>query len=203
MNIGIDIDDTIVITTKPIIKYADIYNKEVFGKEKNKKDIGQIKDRFYLQNIYGWDERIRGEFFAKYYKDILQECKVMENVSEVLNKLKKQGNNIYFITARMTDIKNCKTYEITKNMLDKNYIPYDLIIMDAHEKLSFAKEKNIDIFIEDSFSTCQDLQKNGIKSLLMTSSMNEDIDTKQIDRVYNWNEVYTKICEFKKLNYGE
>lgn len=198
MNIGVDIDDTIVITTECIIKYADIFNKEVLGKEKNINEMGKIKDRFYLNNLYGWSDELKKQFFQKYYKNILLECKVMKDVSKVLNRLKEEGDKIIFITARMTYIKNCETYEITKNMLNENNIPYDLIVMDAREKLNYAKENNIDIFIEDSFETCKTLEETGIKSLLMTSVMNENIDTYEIERVHSWEEVYNKICKLKK-----
>ena len=35
MKIGIDIDDTTVFTVKPMIKYADIFDKEILKSIKN------------------------------------------------------------------------------------------------------------------------------------------------------------------------
>lgn len=85
-------------------------------------------------------------------------------------------------------------------MLQENKIPYDKLIIGASDKLQFCKENDIQLFIEDSFDTCQELEKNGIKTYLMTTKMNENIDTGDIERVKNWDEVYEKIQLFCKEN---
>ena len=72
-------------------------------------------------------------------------------------------------------------------------IPYDKLIINASDKLKVCKEYGIDIFIEDSYDTCKELQENGIKSYLMTTKMNENIDTGDIERVSCWDEIYLKI----------
>ena len=41
---------------------------------------------------------------------------------------------------------------------------------------------------------------NGIKSILMTTKMNEQIEDREIVRVNNWNDIYTEI---KKMKNGE
>lgn len=59
----------------------------------------------------------------------------------------------------------------------------------------YAKENNIDLFIEDSYETCVELSDNGIKSILMTTKMNADIDSGEIMRVFNWNDIYDIIAK--------
>lgn len=117
----------------------------------------------------------------------------MPNADKILQKLKKEGNEIYFITARITNINNCDAEEITKNTLKENNISYDKLIVNASDKLKVCKDEGIELFIEDSYDTCKELTENGIKSILMTTKMNEKIETGNIPRVYNWDEVYEQI----------
>ena len=193
MRIGLDIDDTTFITVKSMIKYADLYDIEVLGRTGTNGNLGLIQNRYYLEALYGWDKETKFDFFNTYYKYVLEECTVMPNADEVIRKLKNEGNEIYFITARLTNISNCNTEEITKKSLEKFNIPYDKLIVNASDKLEVCKENNIQMFIEDSFETCKQLQENRIKSYLMTTKMNENIDAGDIERVSSWNEIYNKI----------
>lgn len=67
------------------------------------------------------------------------------------------------------------------------------------DKLTFCKEHEIDVLIEDSYETCRELADNGIKSILMTTKRNSDIEDKEIVRVNNWDEIYEEIEKYKKL----
>ena len=193
MRIGIDIDDTAFITVNSMLKYADKYNKDVLGKDEIKNSFGLIKNRYYLKAIYGWNDEEKFGFFNMFYKNVLEECKPMPDVAEVCKMLKSEGNDIYFITARLNNIENCNTEEITKNSLEKNGILYEKLLINASNKLEAAKENSIDLFIEDSFETCSELLNSGIKSILMTTKMNNQIDAGSIPRVNNWKEVYDTI----------
>ena len=197
MNIGIDIDDTTVITVKPMIKYADKYDTEVLGRKGTNGNLGLIQNRYYLKVLYGWTEDEKFDFFDMYYKNVLEECTLMPNADKVLQKLKEEENEIYFITARLTNIKNCNTEEITKNTLKENNIPYDKLIINASDKLKVCKDEGIELFIEDSYDTCKELIDNGIKSILMTTKMNQQIEAGNIPRVHNWDEVYEQIKKLK------
>ena len=193
MRIGIDIDDTAFITVNSMLKYADKYHKEVLGKKEIKNSLGLIKNRYYLKAIYGWNDEEKLGFFNMYYKNVLEECKPMPDVDKVCKDLKSKGNEIYFITARLNNIENCNTEEITKRGLEENHIPYDKLLINVSNKLEAAKENNIELFIEDSFETCSELYEQGIKSILMTTKMNNQIDSGKIPRVNSWQEVYKEI----------
>lgn len=195
MNIGIDIDDTIAFTSKLMIKYADLYDKNILGKSGINGNFGLITNRYYLSALYGWDDKTKQDFFNMYYKNILEECEIMPHAIELINALKTENNNIYFITARLMGIDNCNTVAITKNTLTD--IKYDELIIES-DKLKICKKKNIDIFIEDSYETCKELQLNGIKTYLMTTKMNEKIEDKEIERVKSWDEIYFKISNYIK-----
>ena len=197
MKIGIDIDDTTFVTVKSMLKYADKFELERTGKV-NKDSFGLIKDRYYLKALYKWDDETKYAFFNKYYKNILEECTLMKDADITLQKLKSEGDEINFVTARLMDIDGCETEKITKESLKKFNIPYDNLNLHVIDKVKFFKENNIDICIEDSYETCSILQSLGIKSILMTTKMNGKIDTKDVVRVNNWNEIYDIIENYKR-----
>ncbi len=190
MKIGIDIDDTTFLTVKSMLKYADIYEEEISGKKANRDSFGLITNRYYLKVLYGWNDETKHAFFNKYYKNVLEECTMLPNANTIIKKLKEEGHTIHFITARLMNIEDCNTEEITKTSLKKFDIPYDTLSMPIKDKLTFAKENNIDLIIEDSYETCKEFADNNIKSILMTTKMNEQIDAGNIPRVNNWNEIY-------------
>ena len=196
MKIGIDIDDTTVITVKSMIKYADLYDTKILGRKGTNGNLGLIQNRYYLKVLYGWDDKTKFDFFDTYYKNVLEECVPMPNAPETITKLKEEGNEISFITARLTQIKNCDTENITINTLKDNKIPYDKLIINASDKLKFCKENEIEIFIEDSYDTCKQLEESGIKTYLMTTKMNQNIDAGEIERVKDWNEIYQKVKSY-------
>ena len=197
MRIGIDIDDTTFLTVKSMIKYADIYEEEISGIPINENNFGLITNRYYLNVLYGWDDETKSAFFRKYYKNVLEECTMLPNADKVIKKLKEEGDTIHFITARLMNIEGCDTEKITRDSLKKFDIPYDYLDLHIRNKLEFFKNNNIDLCIEDSYETCKELTDNGIKAILMTTKMNEQIDAGIIPRVHNWNEIYEEIQKIK------
>ena len=197
MKIGIDIDDTTFLTVKSMLKYADKFEEEISGVPINRDSFGMIKNRYYLKVLYGWNEKTKFDFFDKYYKNVLEECTMLPDANKIIRKLKEEGDTIHFVTARLMNIKNCDTEEITKKSLKDFDIPYDSLNLHISNKLKFFKENKIDLCIEDSYETCRELTDNDIKSILMTTKMNADIDTKEIVRVNNWNEIYDEIKKYK------
>lgn len=197
MRIGIDIDDTTFLTVKSMLKYADIYEAEISGVPTNRDSFGLITNRYYLKVLYGWDDETKFSFFKKYYKNVLEECTMLPNSNKVIRKLKEDGDIIHFITARLMNIDGCDTEKITRDSLEKFDIPYDYLDLHVSDKLNFFRENNIDLCIEDSYETCRELEENGIKAILMTTKMNEQIDAGDIIRVNNWDDVYREICTIK------
>ena len=199
MKIGIDLDDITFITVKSMLKYADKFEEEISGVTTNRDSFGLIKNRYYLKVLYGWDEKTKFDFFDKYYKNVLEECTIMPNADKTIKRLKEEGDTIHFITARLMNIKDCDTEAITKESLKKYNIPYDSLNLHISDKLSFCEKNEIDLLIEDSYETCRELTENGIKSILMTTKMNADIDVQGIVRVNNWDEIYKEVEKYKKI----
>lgn len=197
MKIGIDLDDTTFITVKAMLKYADKFELERTGKV-NRDSFGLIKDRYYLKALYKWDDDTKYSFFNKYYKNVLEECTLMPDADKTLQKLKQEGDTIHFVTARFMNIEGCDTERITKESLSKYNVQYDGLHLHIIDKVKFFRDNNIELCIEDSYETCRGLTDIGIKSILITTKMNEKIDAGEIVRASNWNEVYEEIEKYKK-----
>lgn len=195
MKIGIDIDDTTFFTIDSMLKYANEFEKEISGNTISKEKFGLIKNRFYLEEIFGWNKETIVNFFNKYYKIVLDECTMLPNANNIIKKLKDDGHTIHFITARFMNIDGCDTKTITEKSLGKYNIPYDTLNLNISNKLEFSKKMGIDLFIEDSYETCKELSYSGIKSILMTTKMNSKIETGEIIRVNSWNEIYNRISQ--------
>ena len=78
----------------------------------------------------------------------------------------------------------------------ENKITYDKVIINASDKLTVCKENGIELFIEDSFETCKELEENGIKTYLMTTQMNMNINASNIERISNWIDLDKKIHKY-------
>jgi len=195
MNIGIDIDDTISETFETLLPYSQKYTIEDL-KRKSEIDLrGDLSNHFYIVYVNGWNEQEAKEFWEKYYAEILRQVNIKKFASEVINKLKQEGHKIYLITARW-DMRADNVKEITKQWLKENNVVYDELIINASDKLSIAKEKNIDIFIDDSFNNCKSIKDGtNAKVYLMNTKMNENLNDENIKRVYSWPEVYSLISQ--------
>ena len=80
--------------------------------------------------------------------------------------------------------------EITEKWLEQNQVEYDELIINASDKLKLVQEKNIDIFIDDSFKNCKSIADNtDTKVYLMTSRVNGSLEDQKIKRVFSWPEI--------------
>ena len=77
-----------------MLKYADKFEEEISGVSTNRDSFGLIKDRYYLKVLYGWDDKIKFDFFDKYYKNVLEECTMLSDANKVIRKLKDENANI-------------------------------------------------------------------------------------------------------------
>lgn len=195
MKIGIDIDDTTVITLKSMMKYGSIYNEEVLKRPPVNFNLGEIKDRYYMNALFGWEEETKFDFFNMYYKNVLEDCEPLPEAPKVITQLKNEGNEIYFISARITSIPGCNAEQISIDTFNKYGIPYDKVIIGAYEKLQYCIENGIEVFIDDSLEVLQELSKHGIRCYLMTSPINSKLDTGNIKRVTSWEEIYNDLQE--------
>ena len=194
MNIGIDIDDTISDTFESAIVYAKEYIKNELNKEPII-DMTKVRDHYYIRDMFNLSHEEAEEFWVKYYTRIVENVKPKKFSVEMINKLKSEGNNIIIITARW-DGENIDAFEISKKWLEKYNLNFDKMYVGIENKAEIAIKENIDLFIDDSIRNCEEVSAVGIKSYLFNSETNKHInEDKHIDRVYSWEEIYSKSKE--------
>ena len=198
MNIGIDIDDTISETFETLLPYSQKYTIESLNKEPIKQLKSDAVTHTYIEDINNWNEKEALKFWIKYYIKILEEVNIKKFASEVINKIREQGHKVYIITAR-PDVKLVNIKEITRKWLEENDVQYDELIINASDKAKIVKEKEIDIFIDDSLNNCKSIAENtSAKVYMMTSRVNEAHDNEKIRRVFSWPEIYDLISREEK-----
>lgn len=191
MNIGIDIDDTISETFETLLPYAQKYTIEELGREGiidfNKKCI----NHYYIEEMFNWNKEESVRFWNKYIDEILENVNIKVFASDIIKRLKENGNNIFLITARWnTDNNNVEN--VTIKWLEDNKVIYDKLFLnaEANRKVQIVEDNNIDIFIDDSFENCKDVsEKTKAKVYMMNTRVNERFSLENIKRVYSWSEI--------------
>lgn len=187
MVIGIDVDDTICSTNEKIIVEADKYDKEVLGGT-GIKDI----NAYEFTEMMGWPSDMKGKFFADKLEYIMDNAEIKEGAKEVINKLHEEGNKIIFISFRKGKyIKD--PYKLTMNWLDRHGVVYDKIYVDTGNKVDECINEEVNLFIDDKESHCEDVSGAGIDVILFTNAYNHD--EKRFVRKDNWKEIYEYIKE--------
>lgn len=184
MRIGIDVDDTLANTKELIIEYAIEYDKKHFRNE------GIIHPEIYdLSGMFNWTKEEKKQFINDCMEEIASKVTIKDNAKEVLQKLKKEGHEIYIITYRT--LKRYKDpYKTTEEWLIKNNIPYDKLIANSGPKGIVCKKNAIQLLIDDNLTHCYDVLNYNIKSFVFDSEYNKESD---LPRVYTWNDIYEKL----------
>ena len=197
MNIGIDIDDTISETYETLLPYAQKYTIEELGNDRKVDFNKKFLNHYYIEKMFNWNKEEAMNFWIKYYEEIIENVNIKKFSSDIIKKLKKDGNNIFLITARWAMEKN-NVENITKQWLEDYDVKFDKIFFSAEDKVKLVENNNIDIFIDDSYQNCKDVsEKTNAKVYMMNSRVNEKFELKNVTRVYSW-------CELEYLiNEGE
>ena len=149
----------------------------------------------WAKYVYGWSMEEDKKFWELYYEKDMENVEPKEDAIKIINELYKE-NKIIIISARW-DKKSGIINKITKEWFDKYNIHYHKLYLGHKDKRNIARENNIDLFIDDSIKTCNEIQSIGIKSLIMTTRLNKNIDVGKIIRVNNWDEIYSEIQKMK------
>ena len=198
MRIGIDIDGVLTDIEQWQLdvggKFFSRFNKSVLN-----------KDGYEITKIFNVSDELDSQFWNEYLYEYVTKEPSRKYASEVIKKLKDDGNEIYIVTARyLTDRNNEdgeKMRKIVVNWLAEQKIDYDEIIFSPEDKKENCKKYNIDIMIEDKVDNI-----NKISSIIPVICFHAGYDNeckgKNIYRVYNWYDIYNlinggKICKTK------
>ena len=192
MNIGIDIDDTIAKTSEETDIYAKEYTEKVLKRKFEFRKI-EILDPMWARHLYGWSDEEDKNFWNLYYEKVMENVKPKDDAIEIINELSKE-NNIIIITARW-DRESGIIAEITKKWIEKYNIKYDKLFIGHLDKRDIVKENNIELFIDDSFKTCKQISEIGVRTFIMNSRINKEMEDDKLERVFSWKEIAEKIKE--------
>lgn len=192
MRIGIDIDGVLTNMEQFMLDYATKYCYEnnlpikINVHEYNEVEMLNMREE---QTIKFWNTYL-GEYVTKY--------PMREFAKSIIDKLKKDGNEIYIVTARseygLPEELYGKMSELTVHWLKKNDVNYDKIFFTKDSKMQAIEENNIDIMIDDSPKNIKELSTK-IPVLCYHAQYNSDIKGENIIRVYGWYDIYEKIQE--------
>lgn len=192
MNIGIDIDDTIAKTSEQTDIYAKEYTENVLKRKFEFRKI-EILDPMWARHLYGWSDEEDKNFWNLYYEKVMENVKPKHDAIEIINELSKE-NKIIIITARW-DRESGIISEITKKWIEKYNINYDKLFIGHLDKRDIVKENDIELFIDDSFKTCKQISEIGVRTFIMDSRINKEMEDDKLERVFSWKEIAKKIKE--------
>lgn len=195
MRIGIDIDGVLTNDDEYILDYTSKYCFE-----NNLKCF--IDGNLYEYRKLDWNQDIINNYRSKYFVNYVKNIKPRRFASEIIKKLKQEGNEIIIISARYKTIENgnignSNIRKCTIKWLKKNRIQYDKIIFTKPPKVKEIIENKIDLMIEDSPTTIDELAKV-VEVLYYNTPYNREIKHENITRVYSWYDVYMKINKNKR-----
>ena len=184
MTIGIDIDDTITNSSIVIKKYLNKY----LGSDVVKKNFRGIMRGNYVNSTLE-------NFYSEYGIEMGNAIKVKKGAKEIINKLHDEGHKIIIVTARSNNFYG-NAQEFCVNYLNRNGIKYDKLFTSQIYKSKLCIDENIDLMIDDSIDTVEEIKELGKKSILFSSSLNKNEKCNSV-RVNSWNEVYKYIHKIK------
>lgn len=197
MRIGIDIDGVLTDIEQWQLDYGSKFYFEKYGKEI------QNNEGYETTEIFKVDSKLDDEFWTEYFKDYSINVDVRKLASEVIQKLKQDGNEIYIITARgsfLSHSASVMSIEDNKNIvlewLRKNEIEYDKIIFSPEDKLSICLENNINVMIEDKVDNINKISTR-IPVICFHAGYNKNCKGNNIFRCYSWYDIYSKISSIK------
>lgn len=187
MKIGIDVDGVILDFERVLKAYGDLYDFIELKK-------GGIINRHenYLRNRYDWTEEERMNFVNKYFLKLSKKTNLIPGAKEVINMLKKEGNEFIVISARGGTVEKMKDVAIEK--FEEEEISFDKYYWKQEDKLEVAQKENIDIMIDDSYDVCKKLSENKIKTIYFRDKEMKKLEQNEyLKEVSNWGEIYRMI----------
>lgn len=193
MRIGIDIDGVLTDVIRYVCDYGSKYFFEKYGKLDININSWSLKDMF---NVTDEEDK---ECWLTIVKNYSINEPARSFTSEVINKIKNEGNSIYIITARSVDKwddVDGQMNNIIKDWLKHNEIQYDNLIF-SKDKLEICKKYNIDIMIEDKTENINSVSTQ-IPVICFDANHNKNLKGKNIYRAYSWYDVYYKYLIIKR-----
>ena len=190
MRIGFDLDDT--LTNNEL--YARTFCENYF--KRNNLSFNLIKeDTALLTQMYDWNKEQFEDFWLKEGVNFLSNAPARKGAQALLNQLKRDGHEVYIITQRSWG----EAYDVAKTWLENNNIPFDMLVVNAYDKLEACRDFNVSVYLDDRVKYVDNLNKNGIYGIVMNTHFNKD-ETTKAKRIDYLDEFYHLIKNFKQQN---
>lgn len=195
MKIGIDIDGVLTDIEEWQFAYASKFYYQAYGKE-----MRQYK-AYDTAEMFQQTKEKDTLFWKEYLEDYVTNYPARLFASEVLEKLKEQGDELYIITARVygkekTD-RGEKMRKIVRDWLSQYHIPYNHLLFTEGDKKEICLREKIEVMIEDSPQNIESLSQE-IPVICYHAEYNEQCIGNNIITCYSWYDIYAKIQEMKK-----
>jgi uncharacterized HAD superfamily protein len=186
LNICIDIDGTLTEPYYWLPMTNHYFNKNV---------TEEMITEYAIHEVMGIERQEYDKFYQKNKFKMHRDQKLRSDVKPILNTLSTL-HNLYFVTARETDLEM-----LTHVYLRKNSLPYDgLFVLGSCYKVAKARELNCDLFIEDHYDNALQLSNKGFKVLLLDTAYNRKPLNENIIRVNDWKEIFHIINALSQQN---
>lgn len=190
MNIGVDVDGFLTDLGK-----FQLENGKNFFKD----DKHYVNEYAYsFREMFNCTKEEADKFWFKNIRKYCLRCECTKGASELLNKLKEDGNKIYIITGRVHTTEKGFLGDVFRSMLSywlkKNNIPYDEIIYcndenSAEEKREICSRLNIDIMFEDQIENAIAISKVS-DVILKDRPYNQGLNNNRVSRINEIDEIY-------------
>ena len=150
--------------------------------------------------MFDWTEDEENQYYKENIERLASLLQPIKDCSKYIKVLREKGYSIYIISGRNNG-EYSDPYKMTIEWLEKYNIEYDKLILtnayNSEEKAKVCRENNISIMIDDSTRILTEVDKYGIKALLMDTPYNIEKGN-NLTRVQNWKEIYEYIINYKK-----
>jgi len=191
MRIGVDVDGVLTDIERYLWDYGSKYAAQ------NNLETSIDHTEYNTLEMFAWEKELDTSFWKDIFVHYSTKAPIRTFASEVLQKLKKEGHEIYIITARCpeedaTEKNIKKSNNMLKKWLKNNKVKYDKLIFTGWDKSKHVKDNEIDIMIEDCPGNIKQLAKE-IPMICFHSNYNAKVRGKNIIRCHTWYEVYNRI----------
>lgn len=198
MRIGIDIDGVVTDLYGFVLDYFSKFLVE------NNIDYKITNSSYDFATSFSVSEELEDKFWDKEVMNYACNINARPFVGEVINKLKSEGHEIIFITARHGAVrqdefgKNMR--EAVVSLLEKNGIYYDKLVYSKGSKegkVDEILENKIDIMIEDNPNNIIQLSKYA-NIICYDACYNRQDFADNVVRCYSWYDIYNTINKMSK-----
>ena len=191
MKIGIDVDGVLIDFEERIRCRA-----EIFHYVERKKAKPTDNNFYWVKYKYGWNAEERKYFENKYLIQESKESIIKPGAKEIIELLRKEGNEIIIISSRGMEFDDMIT--IVEEKIKEANIKIDKCYWKVEDKIKICQDEKIDVMIDDNPKLCEKLVKNNINTLYFRNIYGEKLEENEnLQEVHDWGNVY-RILKFLK-----